>query len=193
MHWIHVPIQNRHPRSAVACWGVGILLGCLAAAVPAHASSSQSNTTNVSANVEEAIEVVEWPTASFTISSAAVPGQAVVSGALGFTVRANTSWGIQIRSDDADGKLREFNTGTAEFVTGGRTMKRALEWGLSSGGPWNLVRGAATTMVSEQPATGESGAAVAFFVRLQPSFDDIRLGPGREYRITLIYTVGVGY
>ena len=48
-------------------------------------------------------------------------------------------------------------------------------------------------MFSRQPPTGEEGTTLTFFLRVTPDFDATALPPGREYRIVLTYTAGVGY
>lgn len=159
----------------------------------ALASGTQSSTSAILLNVQEAIEVVNWPDASITLSSVAMPGQPVVSGALRFTVKCNASWGIQVKSDEAAGKMREFNVGTATYVTDGRTSQKSLEWGTSAAGPWTALSGTHMNIVTSMLPTGETGSDVSMYLRYTPGFNDVPLTGDRIYRSVLTYTAAVGY
>ncbi|HHW09067.1 MAG TPA: hypothetical protein GXX29_03730 [Firmicutes bacterium] len=158
-----------------------------------QAASSQSNSTEVSLNIAEAIEVVSWPEATMLLTSNAVPGQEVVSEALRFTVRCNSQWGIQVQSDETNGKLREYNTTTGQYVTDGRESQRGVEWGITQNGPWTPLSSTPTIMITNQAATGEIGSTISFYLRYLPGFNDVRLGADRIYRLVLTYTAAVGY
>ena len=157
-----------------------------------HAAKTDIGTTTVKFNIAEAIEVVSWPAPEFTLSTTAVPGVPVVSGWLYVSVKSNASWGLQISSDDEEGRLREYDPGMGAYVMLGRRTS-PLEWAADLSGPWSHVSSTPTTMFTNQPPTGEDGATVGFLLRVVPSFDDEPLPPGREYRIVLTYTAGVGF
>ncbi|NLN17738.1 MAG: hypothetical protein GX162_00480 [Firmicutes bacterium] len=158
-----------------------------------QAATTQTNSTSLTLNIGEAIEVVSWPEASINLSGSAVPGEAVISGPLRFTVKCNTEWDIEVRSDEPTGKLRQFDPASGSYVNDGRTSQRALEWSLSMDDPWSPLTGTGSNIVTRQPATGEDGRQVEFFLRYRPGFDDIRLTDGHVYRIVLTYTATVGY
>lgn len=182
--------------SCMWCGIMGLLVVwamVLAGTLGATAASSQTSMTEVMLNIAEAIEVVSWPEASLTLSSVATPGEPVVSGALRFTVKCNSTWGIQVQSDESTGKLREFNVGTASYVTEGKISQKAVEWGLTTSGPWTGVSSSLTSIVTNKPATGDVGTAVTFYLRYVPGFNDVPLTGDGIYRIVLTYTAAVGY
>lgn len=170
-----------------------IIIGYLFAGGSALATTTQTAITAVTMNVAEAIEVVSWPDAAVLLTNAAVPGQPVISSALHFTVRCNSTWGIQIKSDEAAGKLREYDTTKNEYVADGRLSQRGLEWSGATSGPWTRVSSTLSSIVTNQPATEESGSTVSLYLRYNPGFNDIPLGADRTYHITLTYTASVGY
>src|SRR5690606_20606981 len=76
---------------------------------PSHAAATPSDTgtTTVSFNIAEAIEVTGWPSAAFSLSDAGVPGAPTVSDVMSISVRSNTTWGLQVSSDNDGGLMRE--------------------------------------------------------------------------------------
>ncbi|MBI2914839.1 MAG: hypothetical protein HYY08_02825 [Firmicutes bacterium] len=175
--------------------GLGFALVLLVAAAVGSVQAATTSTggTAVTANVEDAISVASWPAQTFNIGGALVPEVPTVSGALSFTVRSNTTWGIKISSDDTAGKMREYDTASSSYVTSGKTLKNSLEWGPTTSGPWTGVSSTPGTMFAGQASTGDAGATVNFVLRLTASFDDLKLATGRVYRVVLTYTVGTGY
>jgi hypothetical protein len=157
------------------------------------AATTQTNSTSLTLNIGEAIEVVSWPDASLNLDSSAVPGEEVVSGPLRFTVKCNSEWGIEVKSDEPTGKLQEFDPDTSAYVTDGRTSQRALEWSPSASGPWSPLGSMSSNIVTSQPSTGEEGSQVECFLRYRAGFNDIRLTEGHVYRTVLTYTATVGY
>jgi hypothetical protein len=157
------------------------------------AATTQTNSTSLTLNIGEAIEVVSWPDASLNLDSSAVPGEEVVSGPLRFTVKCNSEWGIEVKSDEPTGRLQEFDPDTSAYVTDGRTSQNAVEWGSTPSGEWGVLQGTGVNIATNQLPTGESGKAITFFLRYCPGFNDIRLTEGHVYRTVLTYTATVGY
>ena|GEM_PF-2149693 len=157
----------------------------------ARAASVETGQTTVTFSIAEAIEVVSWPPAVLSLGNDAIPGVPVVSDSLTITVKSNTEWGLQVAPDSPTGHLREFDTQIGAYDDLGARVG-PLEWAVSLEGPWNEL-GSRTTMFSRQPPTGEEGTTLTFFLRVTPDFDATALPPGREYRIVLTYTAGVGY
>lgn len=185
-------VRERKRRGA----GLALILGALllGSAPVTQAAATESSTTTVTVNIADAIEVVAWPPASFTLSSAAIPGVPVVSGGLGITVKSNSTWGVQLSTDSETGKLREWDSTASEYVVDGKQSAQPLQWATHTAGPWTNLSSTPATVYTNQPATGEAGRTVSFLVRLTPTFDDVRLTTaGRDYRATLQYTVAVGY
>lgn len=170
---------------------VGVLAGLLALWGTGLAQANQTSTTTVSFTLAEVIEVLSWP--SGAVSLAGAPDEAVISGPLSFRVRANAPWAIYIRSDSEDGRMREYDTGTGQYVAAGRALSRRLEWGFAPSGPWSPVSGADFPLVEGMPPTGAPGTIVEFYLRQTTTFEDVSLPAGREYRIVLTYTAGLVY
>lgn len=161
--------------------------------VGTEGAQSHTSTTNVTLNIAEAIEVVSWPDADVLLGSSAVPGEESVSVALRFTVKCNAGWGVQVKSDETAGKLREYDTTGKQYVADGQTSQQALEWGPSPTGPWTSVSSTASGIATNRPATGEVGTTITYYLRYAPGFNDTPLGADRMYRIELTYTAAVGY
>ncbi|MBO8142096.1 MAG: hypothetical protein H0Z37_07970 [Firmicutes bacterium] len=180
-------VRWSHHRAAVlaAVCCVGLLLA------GAEPSSAASNMTVVSVTVMEVIEVLSWPQLHLNLE--AVPEQPAVIGPLAFEVRANGPWGIFFVGDSPEGRIREFDIASGTYVQGGRALSRALEWSLSPSGPWMTVPEDGAALVSGRPPTGAGSEAVEFYLRLWPTYDDVPLPEGREYRLVLTYTAGIGY
>jgi len=170
---------------------VGVLAGLLALWGTGLAQANQTSTTTVSFTLAEVIEVLSWPNAALSIAGA--PDEAVVTGPLTFRVRANAPWGIYIRSEWADGRMREYDAVAGHYVPAGQVLSRGLEWGTTPTGPWSPVSGANSPLVEGMPPTGAQGTVVEFYLRQTTTFEDVSLPAGREYRIVLTYTAGLVY
>lgn len=156
------------------------------------AAEMGSGTTTVTFSIAEAIEVTSWPAASFTLASDAAPGVPAVSQPLRISVKANSSWGVQISSDSDSGHLREYDTNIGAYGIEGSEVG-PVEWALNIDGPWTRLNSMASSILSGQSPTGEEGASRSFILRVTPDFDVRPLPDGRVYRMVLTYTVGVGY
>lgn len=189
-------IRGRRPRMAAAalfclsCMGIA-MLGCLVINGTAAAQRVHTATSSVSFTLMEVIEVLSWPSA--TVAMTGAPDEPAVSGPLVFRVRANAPWGIYLRSDLPEGRMQEYDASVGEYVQSGRVLSQGLEWALSPGGPWTRVVPADAPLVSGMPPTGAEGTTVEFFLRQAATFQDLALPAGREYRIVLTYTAGLGY
>lgn len=192
------PKANSHDtriRWAILLMAVAIasyIALALVAFAPRVDAAVESGSTTVSFNIAEAIEVTAWPSATFTLAEASIPGVAVVSDVMSVTVRANAPWGLQVSSDTDGGMLREWDAGTASYVAGG-AMSGPVMWATNVNGPWTPVAPIPSTMFTGMPPTGVAGQSVGFVLRVTPTFDDQPLPAGREYRIVLMYTAGVGF
>lgn len=170
---------------------VGVLAGLLALWGTGLAQANQTSTTTVSFTLAEVIEVLSWP--SGAVSLAGAPDEAVISAPLSFRVRANAPWGIYIRTDWADGRMREYDPNAGDYVPSGRSLSRGIEWAFAPSGPWVSVTGADFPLVEGMPPTGAQGTVVEFYLRQTTTFEDVSLPAGREYRIVLTYTAGLVY
>lgn len=168
-----------------------VALGLVGLTPAALAATSQSGTTEVMFNIAPALEVVMWPGANLTLIDTP-PGVASVSSQMRIAVKSNTSWGVQITSDSANGKMREYDMSTGKYVVDG-SETGPVEFATDPQGPWTPISSSPTKIFSGQPPTGETGAALGFWIRVTPNFDALELAYGRTYRIVLTYTAGVGY
>ena len=159
---------------------------------PVRAATTEVGTTTVSFTIAEVFEVLAWPSSTYSLGEASTPGVTVVSDALTFLVRSNTNWSLEISSDSDDGQLREYDIESASYVLGGRSVG-PVEWATSVSGPWHPLSSTPAVMYSMQPPTGAAGRTVGFVLRVTPTFDDEPLPEGREYRMVLTYTAGVGF
>jgi hypothetical protein len=153
-----------------------------------------SHTTDVYMNIAEVIEVLQWPTEIYTLSDGAIPGVPIVSQILTIKVRSNTIWGITIASDQDNGFLREYDNTGAFYIGDGKTTTSPLEWSVSPVGPWLSLSSTPTALITGEGPTGDTGKEISFYFRFTPSFDDEKLsGESRTYKVSITYTVGVGY
>ena len=186
--------KGRVARSRVG--GIGMLLCLLSLTIlggmVVHASPGEHQTT-VAVNIAESISVVAWPGEYLMLASGAMPGEVIVSPEQRFTVKANSTWGIEISCDVEQGRLREYDPGTNQYVMEGHVLENPLEWALSPGGPWQALSTAPQPLIATAGATGAEGQDVGFFLRFTSSYGDHPLGGGRDYRITLQYTAGLHY
>ena len=174
--------------------GIALMWAVVAAGSwsPVRAATTEVGTTTVSFTIAEVFEVLAWPSSTYSLGEAGTPGVTVVSEELTFTVRSNASWGVEIRSDTGTGELREFDIAIGAYVDGGRSVG-PVEWATSVSGPWHPLSSTPAVMYSMQPPTGAAGRTVGFVLRVTPTFDDEPLPEGREYRMVLTYTAGVGF
>lgn len=171
-------------------WAMIVSLGLCPGNVEA---SSHKNQTTVAVNIAESIAVVAWPEGFLNLASLAMPGDVIISPPLSLTVKANSTWGVEISCDVADGRMQEFDPGLGAYIPDGRVVTQPLEWSTSPSGPWQPLSTAPRSLVASQAATGDSGAKVAFYVRFAASYGDLPAEIGREYRMTLHYTAGLNY
>lgn len=168
--------------------GVALLAaGLLAAAAPAHAVTG---TQSVTADVANTLEA--------TFPGAYAFGN-IVPGATGstsptqtVTVKSNASWGMQISSDIADGRMTE-HTG-AGYAASPNVLTNALQWRITAPQSTSFAAVSSTpaTMTSAQGVTGDSGTAVNVLLKQIASFSDPRVNPN-SYRVELTYDASQGY
>ncbi|NLA58679.1 MAG: hypothetical protein GX855_07250 [Firmicutes bacterium] len=174
-------------------WAALLAVLVMLATGKVQAATQETNMTTVAVNIAESIAVVSWPEGYIDLARNAVPGEETISPALVVKVKANSPWGIEISSDLATGRMREYDLGTGTYLSDGASLTHPLQWATSPGGPWTDLSSTPSSIVSSQPPTGEAGKEVLFYLRLLPDYGDKPLGAGREYRILLRYTVGLNY
>lgn len=170
-----------------------VILSFAAMGVRVQAADSASHTTTIAARIAPVIEVIKWPESLVELPEDIVPGVPKVVGPLGLEIRSNTPWVIRVASFAQSGYLAEFNRSTASFVPSGARMSEPVQWSLVSSGPWTALTSTETPVTGGQ-STGEAGAKVNLYLKVEATFDDpVLLEEDHEYRMDLSYIVSVTY
>ena len=158
-----------------------------------QAADFASSQSSVTVTIAPALEVVQWPDPMVILATGLAPGASQVAGPLGFSLRANAPWVIQVSSQSGGGHLREYDTNSSSYVSSGHALSRPVQWSLSETGPWTPLTDSPVDLYDGGP-TGDSGVQRQLYLRTEATFDDVPLGsPGREYRLDLGYTVSLVY
>lgn len=140
--------------------------------------------------------------ATYSFGTALAPGTQTISAEQQIVITANMSWGVRIRSDEATGRMREWNG--SSYVGGGKVMSSPLQWRLSSidGSAQSTsfagLTSTASTVVSDLSSTGcllglacdSDPIGVRF--RQPVTFSDRRAAPN-SYRIQVTYESALGF
>jgi len=175
----------------------GALLGTLAAAPSAQAATTASGSQAITGT----------PTAQLaaTFPSNYAFGTLVVGAANNTSteqvvnIKSNASWGVKISSDQAAGKMREWD-GSA-YVAAGNILTNAMQWALTTlggtpvGSPsYADLSSTATLVTTGQSRTGDSGVDVAStFKQLVSYGDQASLTGGHSYRVLVTYDAAQGF
>lgn len=155
----------------------------------AIAATSTSGNTSVTCNVASMVE-------------AAIPAQLsfgdILPGAVGaespvfnITVKSNTTWGMKIKSDLADGRMKEW-TGTS-YAASPKVLSRALEWKEDTSGSYAAISGTEAVVVTGKSPTSDLGTIVGLRFKQVVSYADSRLENGNTYHILIFYTISQNY
>jgi len=170
-----------------------VILSFAAMGVRVQAADSASHTTTIAARIAPVIEVIKWPESLVELPEDIVPGVPKVVGPLGLEIRSNTPWVVKVQSGTPNGRLTQYDRRTATYVASGAQMSIPVCWGLATGGPWNAVDTTETPVTGGQ-STGEAGAKVNLYLKVEATFDDpVLLEEDHEYRMDLSYIVSVTY
>lgn len=170
-----------------------VILSFAAMGVRVQAADSASHTTTIAARIAPVIEVIKWPESLVELPEDIVPGVPKVVGPLGLEIRSNTPWVVKVRSGAQDGRLAEFDRGTLTYVSSGMQVSTPVQWGLTTSGPWTNLNSTETPVTGGQ-STGEAGAKVNLYLKVEATFDDpVLLEEDHEYRMDLSYIVSVTY
>src|SRR3954447_6116848 len=178
-----------------------IAAGALAAAL-ATAPSAMAATT---ASGSQAITGTPTAQLAATFPSAYAFGTLTVGGAGNTSteqvvnVKSNASWGIKISSDQAAGKMREWD-GSA-YVAAGNIFTNALQWALTSTGgtpvgspTYANLSSTAAPGGGSQGRTSDSGLDVgAKFKQLVSYADQATLAGSNTYRVLVTYDAAQGF
>jgi hypothetical protein len=150
--------------------------------------------------IAQTVALNEMPelTASFPSAyswPALVPGTTATSAEQTVSVTSNRSWGLQLASDAADGRSRQWNGSIYKSLT----LTNAMQWRTSSiagnaqATSFASLSGTnATAVTGQAPAAGAVAVGVTF--RQQVSYaDEAALPVGHTYRQNISYTAQQGF
>ncbi|NPV54938.1 MAG: hypothetical protein HPY71_15735 [Firmicutes bacterium] len=159
-------------------------------ALPVGAAPSSSQTMSVTCTIANALEA-SFP-ASINLGEL-TPSSTFFESPEGIiTVWSNAPWGIKIKSDNAAGRLAEWN-GTSYVSPGGKTLAQPIEW-RGPAGDYIPLSGTEASIVTGQAPTPDTGQTIAIRFRQHVTYSDAPLGTaGNKYRIAVILTASQGY
>jgi hypothetical protein len=142
---------------------------------------------------------VDFPVATSYAFATRNAGTTSTSTEQVFTISANTTWGIHVYTDLANGRMKEWN-GTAYVASSPKIMLNPLQWRLSSKGGAAQATSFAdlsttpSTVVTAQPDTGCllslcGTTTLGVTYQSRPSFSD----PARTYRVLVTFDAANGY
>ncbi|HHV63292.1 MAG TPA: hypothetical protein GXX51_11730 [Firmicutes bacterium] len=159
-------------------------------ALPAVAAPSSSQTMSVTCTIANALEA-SFP-ANIDLGELSPSSTFFESPEGIITVWSNAPWGIKIKSDNADGRLMEWN-GTNYVSPGGKTLGHPLEW-KGPTGDYAPLTGTEASVVAGQAPTPDAGQSIAIRFRQRVTYSDAPLSAaGNKYRIAVILTASQGY
>jgi len=173
--------------------GVFVLAVIVIASCACQAGTEESQSSEVTLSIDEAIQVDMWPASEINVPGGIIPGGENVAGPYTFTVKCNTTWGIKVRSLTSEGTLKEYNTTDGMYESNGSVLQQPVQFGTSATGPWTDLSGTPALLCGGQAPTDDAGTTVDMYLHIPVLFSDRPLTNGNIYRIELLYSVGVGY
>jgi hypothetical protein len=175
----------------------GALLGALAAAPGAQAATTASGSQAITGTPTAQLAAT-FPSA-YAFGTLTVGGAGNTSTEQIVNVKSNASWGVKISTDQAAGKMREWD-GSA-YVAAGNILTNALQWALTSTGGTPVgsptyadLSSTATLVTTGQARTSDSGVDVGTtFKQLVSYGDQASLAGGHSYRVLVTYDAAQGF
>src|SRR4051794_16284638 len=175
----------------------GALLGALAAAPGAQAATTASGSQAITGTPTAQLAAT-FPSA-YAFGTLTVGGAGNTSTEQIVNVKSNASWGVKISTDQAAGKMREWD-GSA-YVAAGNIFTNALQWALTSTGgtpvgspTYANLSSTATLVAGSQGRTSDSGLDVgAKFKQLVSYADQATLAGSNTYRVLVTYDAAQGF
>lgn len=184
-------------RDGAGTPGAALLLALVLALVAALPGTARA--ADCSLSLVDCLDV-DFPAAA-SLGSTINAGMTVTSSEQLLHVSSTAPWGVRIRSDLADGRMRQFNG--SSYVGSPRTLTNPLAWGLTSIA--GVAQAPAYTALSSTDATVVSGrpahcllnalctsSTIGVRHRLSTSFADRRVAP-HSYRVLVTYSVSHGF
>ncbi|MCX6674342.1 MAG: hypothetical protein NTY37_11265 [Methanothrix sp.] len=156
---------------------MSLLIGLCAATLTSTAS------TEIVGDIGDQIDVTP---PSNTGSWNLISGVNTVDGTL--VVSSNNLWGVNVKSDQSDGKMKEYSAG---YVTGGKSLTNPMHVKMTNkdvpltNQDQNLID-SGTSPVSIPPY------AITFSQEVDPTYDT-RINPPRRYHIVVTFTGFIQY
>ncbi|HYF24886.1 MAG TPA: hypothetical protein VD931_04020 [Baekduia sp.] len=170
-------------------------LGAAAALSFAPAAHAVTGNQSVTADVANTLEAT-FPS-DYAWGDLAVGAAGNTSAAQTVTVKSNALWGVDVSTDLADGRMKEWD-GSAYVVASPKTLGNALQWrlatlgGVAQGTTFGAISSTPAEVVSNHAVTGDSGVTLGFLLKQVVSYSDVRVAPN-AYRIQLSYDAAQGY
>lgn len=175
----------------------GALFAALALAPAASAATTASGSQAVTGT--PAAQLAATFPSAYSFGTLTVGGSGNTSTEQIVNVKSNASWGIKIASDQAAGKMREWN-GSA-YVASGNILANALQWALTSTGgtpvgspSYAALSSTSTSLVTSQSRTADAGVDVGTtFKQLVSYADEQSLAGSNTYRVLVTYDAAQGF
>jgi hypothetical protein len=175
----------------------GALLGVLAAAPGASAATTASGSQAITGTPTAQLAAT-FPSA-YAFGTLTVGGAGNTSTEQVVNVKSNASWGVKISSDQAAGKMREWDG--AAYVGGGNILANAMQWALTTlggtpvGSPsYANLSSTATLVTTGQARTADAGVDVGTtFKQLVSYGDEASLAGSNTYRVLVTYDAAQGF
>ncbi|MGI6037039.1 MAG: hypothetical protein ACOYD6_02300 [Limnochordia bacterium] len=168
-------------RSIGATWVLTIIL-----AVSVNANELPS--THFSASVVRAVELVDWVNQEIHLPDL-VPGREVVSEPIHLEVRSNSSWVIYLGTENGESTFSEYDVDAGGYTYAGEKLSNPVLVSVN-GGNWFELNGEMEPILPIMPKTGPEGEHISIRIKVNPSWEDKILTPGRVYRLGLVYSIG---
>lgn len=183
----------KHPKTLTTA---AALLAALALAPSAVAATTASGSQSVTGTPTAQLAAT-FPSA-YSFGTLTVGGAGNTSTEQIVNVKSNASWGVKIASDQAAGKMREWD-GSA--YAGTNILANALQWALTSTGgtpvgspSYAALSSSSTLLVGSQARTSDAGVDVGTtFNQLVSYADEQSLAGGHSYRVLVTYDAAQGF
>jgi hypothetical protein len=167
----------------------------LAAASPASAATTASGNSSVTADVVDTLEATFPAAYAWGGLNAGAAGNQSAEQTV--NVMSNQTWGVEISSDLADGRMMEWD-GLAYDATSPLTFTNPLEWrfssldGVAQGTSYAALSSTGALVTGSQPITPDGGTDVGTRYQQVVSYGDVSAG-SNDYRLLVNYDVQQGW
>jgi hypothetical protein len=157
---------------------MALLIGLCAAALTSTAS------TEIVGDIGDSITVTQ---PSNTLSWNLVSGANTVGGTL--TVTSNNYWGVNVKSDQNDGKMKEYSG--SSYVTGGKGLSNSMH--VETGNKDVTLTGQDQALIDSGTGAVDNNPYAITFSQLVDLNSDKRVDPPSRYHIVVTFTGFIQY